>query len=274
MRSNCSTAPGTHTLHMIYFSRDSAIFKLRKRFLYLGYLVSFVSFSPACQKSLQHFQRRVQFYEWPIVWGVVYPASNYRLGHVIVFAVLVPLVSYSNTATRFSLAEKSFVNSRLSPRVCSRLPFRETHATRGVIQAFAYFTAAPTRMFSRQNDISRPVSWSDMGSLTSESLFYPCVCLCRCSVSLSLLRSHFLLPITYVCGPVKFDRSGSAAVCLFACLLSSRCIPGLPEIRYVSCITFLFILQSCCGSTGLGWKSQESQKLEYRAKFERIRNTL
>ncbi|KAL4950544.1 hypothetical protein BDW69DRAFT_171974 [Aspergillus filifer] len=42
-----------------------------------------------------------------MVWGVVYPASNYRLGHVIVFAVLVPLVSFSNTATRFSLANKA-----------------------------------------------------------------------------------------------------------------------------------------------------------------------
>ena len=78
MRSNCSTAPGTHTLHMIFISRDSAIFKLRKRFLYLGYLVSFVSFSPACQNlcSISNGECSFMSGRWYGVWFIRRPTID------------------------------------------------------------------------------------------------------------------------------------------------------------------------------------------------------
>lgn len=75
---------------LFFFFSNSAILSYEKRFLYLRviWLNSF-PFSPSCPKSSQHFP---SVSNWPVVRGVVYPASNYRLGHVIVFAVLVPLV--------------------------------------------------------------------------------------------------------------------------------------------------------------------------------------
>ncbi|KAL4914683.1 hypothetical protein BDW62DRAFT_136818 [Aspergillus aurantiobrunneus] len=106
---------------------------LRKRFLYpwLSGQIRFIFFfSPGLSKIFSAFSNgEVQFYEWPMVWGVVYPASNYRLGHVLVCLRFWFLsFFFFQRDKRISLAE-GFLDS--DPHICCPLKSKSRGARDG-----------------------------------------------------------------------------------------------------------------------------------------------
>ncbi|KAL4818863.1 hypothetical protein BDW67DRAFT_144748 [Aspergillus spinulosporus] len=121
-RSKYSTGSDQHAYsqHDIFLRFPSNI-QLRKRFLYpwVSGQVCLIFFSLS-KNRFSIFQRRVRYHEWPMVRGVVYPASNYRLGHVsCVCDSGSSRFSLPNTA-KGSLSRGRFLSTIDSdPHVCS-----------------------------------------------------------------------------------------------------------------------------------------------------------
>jgi hypothetical protein len=99
-----------------------------------------------------------------MVRGVVYPASNYRLGHVIVFAALVPLVFLFFQRGQ-SILRKASVHYRFRSRVYLDHPQLKSRGARDGWGVFGFHLHNLTAvlqlayyLFSVQNDVSRSVS--------------------------------------------------------------------------------------------------------------------
>ncbi|KAL4979859.1 hypothetical protein BDW66DRAFT_83160 [Aspergillus desertorum] len=112
---------GMHTLNLIFFFRFSSNIQLRKRFLYpwvFGQVC--LIFSSLSKNRFSIFQRRVQYHEWPMVWGVVYPASYYRLGHVYYVCDSASLVFLLQIRQKNTFLAEGFCRLSIPIHMCVR----------------------------------------------------------------------------------------------------------------------------------------------------------